>query len=416
MMISNENSVFFNFQNNDLPLFDRYQSEDDGIQIQDEKYHELNDFQKQNVDISQNTINQVKICQAQNISLLFKQPAEQSSIILYGDLLIEARKDFDNIDYTLQICNKYLQKKRVVQINYDKKANIIEMISENLISGSRNFQYAQQILLKTQNATNQVLAQHLTMHEQKVIQQINKYQQFLADNDEDSLYQAQADFFQNMKQQLTQDICKNEFDFYCYTSFSYIDKQDLGFPIQKFQGINEAACALFGMDASQSIELLQRYGFIEVLIKRGFPKDMQEQEPFGHIFMMQNQESFIQIKQLFNSESYAKTLDGITIKLRMELNQATQVYKGFVISSFYYSQFIIEDKEIERILQIRQSGSHIYSSDNILDLLLRENLYSVFANKFGNYIQNPKNFKQPCSQDLYPEKTCKYNLIQNPVQ
>ncbi|EAS03173.2 hypothetical protein TTHERM_00446550 (macronuclear) [Tetrahymena thermophila SB210] len=415
-MIYNENSAFFISQNNDFLQINQHQNEDDSRIIQESKQNDFYGYQKQINDESQNVLNQIKVCQAQNISLLFKSPAEQNSIILYGDLLIEARKDFDNIDYTLQICNIYLQKKRVVQINYDKKANIIEMISENLTSGSRNFQYAQQILLKTQNKTNYMLAQHLQMHEQKVIQQINKYQAFLADNDEDILYQAQAEFFQNMKQQLTQNICKNEFDFFCYTSFSYIDKQDLGFPIQKCQGINEAACALFGMDASQSIELLQRYGFIEVIIKRGFPKDMQEQEPFGHIFMMQNQESFIQIKQLFNSDSYAKTIDGITIRLRMELNQATQVYNGYIISSFYYSQFIIKDQEIERVLQIRSSGSHINSSDNILDLLLRENIYSTFAKKFGNFISNPQNFKQPCQQDLFPEKTCKYNLIQKPVQ
>ncbi|KAL4461190.1 hypothetical protein ABPG72_011755 [Tetrahymena utriculariae] len=415
-MISNENSVFFNIEYNGLQKIGGDQNEDDFSIFQDYKYHEIYSHQKQDVDKSQNFINQSKTCQASNISLLLKSPAEQNSIILYGDLLIEARKDFDNIDYTLQICNKYLQKKRIVQINYDKKAKIIEMISENLFSGSRNFQYIQQILLKTQNTTNYLLAQHLQMHEQKVIQQINKYQAFLANNDEDTLYQAQADFFQDMKQQLTQNICKNEFDFYCYTQFSYIDKQDLGFPIQKSQGISEAVCALFGTDASQSIELLQRYGFLEVIIKRGFPKDMQEQEPFNHIFMMQNQESFIQIKQLFNSDSYTKTLDGITIKLKMELNQATQVYKGIVISSFYYSQYIVEDQEIERVLQIRQSGSHINSSDNILDLLLKENIYSVFANKFGNYISNPQNFKQPCQQDLFPEKTCKYYLIQKPLQ
>lgn len=50
---------------------------------------------------------------------------------MYGDLLIETNKIYDDVDYTIKICDTYLQKKKVVEVTYDKILHLIEMKSEN---------------------------------------------------------------------------------------------------------------------------------------------------------------------------------------------------------------------------------------------------------------------------------------------
>ncbi|KAL4445570.1 hypothetical protein ABPG74_006121 [Tetrahymena malaccensis] len=375
-----------------------------------EQQDEQNNQSTQN---SSNESDQQSICQFKNISQFFKQPNQLNIFLMYGDLLLETRKNYYDPDYTLQICNTYLQKKRVIEVKYDKNAHLIEMQSENLFSGSTDFKYVYEILMKSQSSQNYALAQQLFLYEQKIIEQRINYERFFMENDPELIYQAQQDFFQKMKYDFKQNLMKNDHEFYSYLFYSYIDQLELGFPIQKEQGINEAVGALFGCDQFQVVELMQRYGFIEHIFKRGFPKEMQDHEPYGHFFMLQNLDYFVKLTDIFDEQLTVMTVDGIHFKMRMVLKQMTQLYKGMIISNFYYSQYLIENEELERILSIRYKGTQIISSQNILDLLLSQNIYSIYAKKFGNFITNHKNFEPQLNQDLFPEKTCKYRLVNN---
>ncbi|EAS03172.1 hypothetical protein TTHERM_00446540 (macronuclear) [Tetrahymena thermophila SB210] len=415
-MNSNQNIIL---QLADTPLSNEQQninscsSIQDSLEKKDSQQQQQQDQNNQSTQSSSNGFDYLSICQVKNISQFFKQPNQQNIFLMYGDLLLETRKNYYDPDYTLQICNTYLQKKRVTEVIYDKNAHLIEMKSENLFNGSTDFKYVYEILLRSQSSQNYNLAQELSLYEQKIVEQRINYERFFMENDQDLIYQAQQDFFQRMKQDFKQKLIKNDHDFYSYLFYSYIDQLELGFPIQKEQGINEAVCALLGCDQFQVVELMQRYGFIEHIIKRGFPKHLQDLEPFGHFFMLQNLDYFVKLTDVFDEQLTIMTVDGIHFNVRMVLKQVSQLYKGMLITSFYYSQYLVENEELERILSIRIQGSHIHSSQNILDLLLSQNIYSIYANKFGNYITNYKNFEPKINQDLYPEKTCKYRFVNN---
>lgn len=59
---------------------------------------------------------------------------------MFGDLLIKVRDDttYDYNSFT-NICNLFLEKKRIIFVNYEKVNNIIEVEYDNFKQGNTNF-------------------------------------------------------------------------------------------------------------------------------------------------------------------------------------------------------------------------------------------------------------------------------------
>ncbi|KAL4445585.1 hypothetical protein ABPG74_006136 [Tetrahymena malaccensis] len=377
-------------------------------QIDDDKKNLKQKKENQNALIEKK--NKKQKCGVMPISYLLNQFSfTQNDFVLVGDILLELfqKEAEEDVDQLIRQAFLLQDKKHMNNITHFKNKNIIHVSHNNKIQGCCDFQNIIQILMQSQNQNNMLLAEELQKYWYHIFTVELQYKTLIQNLGLEYLNNIQQGFYsENIDRFLSS---RNLEECHAYFCISLLEDQELGIPLNVQYGISESLGAILGCGPSEMLQLLAKTIHINLFLGR-------EYMPYTNLKVidhMRFNQYYQQLDGVIQWESEGKmfTLDGIFVKFTVKATQVFCKVEGYNIAAFVQTEFVLDSTQIQNIIQIRQSKSNYFNSRNILDFLITDNFSNHLGLKFFNYITDKNNFKPPSSQDIYPDKTCKYREI-----